>query len=861
MNQRKSAFCALFCILLAFVLLVPQAVFATTITWTAKTPMAAARTWAAAAVSGGKIYVFGGNDNGVKLASVERYDPAANTWDSRADMPSARYGAAAVAVNNKIYLFGGANTANQILNTVDVYDPATNTWASAAAMPTARCRLAAALGPDGKIYVVGGSTSSGLGLSGMTAVMEVYDPVANSWSTAAPMKTTRVGLAAAASGGKIYAFGGYGVTPGYSARYLLTVEAYDPATNTWASTASMRTGRYGLAAVTTSTGLIYLIGGKNESSVTPSSNEEYNWSANTSSYTTGLPSGQRPELAAVSMVNQGDIIYALGGGGISFPHANLDAGTLSDLPVVTPPPTATPDPPPASIQNLTASAGCLVGHILLSWTAPGENGSQGSASSYIVRYSSQPINSESAWDAATPVAAGIPAPLQSGTTQSMTVSGLTSGQTVYFAIRARDKAANLAELSNSPSALAPAGLAEKPWTIMVYAAADNNLDRYIYEDISSLELAAHNSCINLVVAWDGMPTTIRLITGLKFDPVMASWAAYSEGVDKWAQGELNMGAPASLIAFTQWAKTNVPATHYALVIRDHGGGLGGMQEDDRSNDHLTIPELDQALDTITNNGSAPLDLGFMDACLMGMIEDAYQFRGRYGIYVASEDVTWSSRRSNSHHDYFYAVGPDTTAAQMAEMIVAGYADWMDARLSGYRYTMSAGDMSQLDPLVGAVNTLAASLNANWSTYSSQIQNARNHALRFWYPDNMDLYDFSERIDANIADAAISANAQAVMAAVDAYVLSERHVAAFTGSHGVAIFFPSSSSSFYNAANYDFAAGAVWFGAAPERDAAGDWGALLTQYIDTFPGGPDVSQPPDPLAPQFPKEIFLPAIRR
>ncbi len=33
---------------------------------------------------------------------------------------------------------------------------------------------------------------------------------------------------------------------------------------------------------------------------------------------------------------------------------------------------------------------------------------------------------------------------------------------------------------------------------MIYATADNNLDRYIHQDISSLELAAHNTCLNLV---------------------------------------------------------------------------------------------------------------------------------------------------------------------------------------------------------------------------------------------------------------------------------------------------------------------------------------------------------------------------
>ncbi len=122
------------------------------------------------------------------------------------------------------------------------------------------------------------------------------------------------------------------------------------------------------------------------------------------------------------------------------------------------------------------------------------------------------------------------------------------------------------------------------------------------------------------------------------------------------------------------------------------------------------------------------------------------------------------------------------------------------------------------------------------------------------------------IYANITDATIRANAQAVKSAVSAYVLAERHSSCQADSHGVSIFFPADSSSFYNPSRYDFAVGAVWPGAAqsagPETalDAAG-WGTLLTRYIQAFPGGPDVSEPPPPVSPQVPKEAFIPVALR
>ena len=414
MRPGKMIYVASSCLLVMVVLIYAQHAIATTVTWSAAANLITARTWASAAVQDGKIYAFGGITGTTKLSSVERYDPGMNSWESRAAMPSARYATAAVTLNGNIYVIGGVNASNQIQNIVEVYNPVANTWSTAAPMPTARCRLAAVAGPDGRIYALGGSTSSTLDMTGYSSVVEAYNPVTNSWETVSPMNTPRVGLAAATSGGRIYVFGGYGRPPGYTARYLLTVEVYDPVSNIWSSSPSMRSARYGLAAVSTSTGLIYLIGGKNESSVLPANNEEYIPSSGTSSNIAGLLSGQRSELAAVSLLRQGDVLYALGGGNLWTPMNNLDAGALSDLPVITPAPTAI-DYPPAAITDLAAIASCTSGSILLSWSTSGGNANNGVASSYGLRYAAQPITSQSDWDAATPVNTGLPNPLLSGT--------------------------------------------------------------------------------------------------------------------------------------------------------------------------------------------------------------------------------------------------------------------------------------------------------------------------------------------------------------------------------------------------------------------------------------------------------------
>ena len=108
---------------------------------------------------------------------------------------------------------------------------------------------------------------------------------------------------------------------------------------------------------------------------------------------------------------------------------------------------------PVAVNNLTAATGTNQGQINLSWTAPGDDGSVGTAATYIIKYSASAITTDAQFDAALDIA-GEPAPLTAGTSQSMTVSGLAPGQTYYFAMKTQDEVPNISALSNSPSATA-----------------------------------------------------------------------------------------------------------------------------------------------------------------------------------------------------------------------------------------------------------------------------------------------------------------------------------------------------------------------------------------------------------------------
>jgi N-acetylneuraminic acid mutarotase len=214
--------------------------------------MPTARAALAVAVSNGKLYAIGGRSQPsgtftIVHKTVEAYDPLANEWTTVTSMPQGRAGhAAAVGPNGEIYAIGGLNTGDE-LNTVSVFDPATGVWAAAASMSTARYALEA-VSSHGKIYAIGGAS-----LNIPVTTVEAYDPLANTWTTVASLQTARAGFGSAvALNGEIYAMGG---------KNLNTVELYHPATDTWTTVAPMSTNRHFFGGATSPDGSIYAIGG------------------------------------------------------------------------------------------------------------------------------------------------------------------------------------------------------------------------------------------------------------------------------------------------------------------------------------------------------------------------------------------------------------------------------------------------------------------------------------------------------------------------------------------------------------------------------------------------------------------------
>ncbi len=106
---------------------------------------------------------------------------------------------------------------------------------------------------------------------------------------------------------------------------------------------------------------------------------------------------------------------------------------------------------PADITDLVVYEGSTsnLSTIKIMWTAPGDDGSQGIADLYEIRYSTSLITASN-WENAI-IFNNPPVPQNAGTSQYCYVNVLEAATIYYFAIKAFDENGNVHQVSNSPA--------------------------------------------------------------------------------------------------------------------------------------------------------------------------------------------------------------------------------------------------------------------------------------------------------------------------------------------------------------------------------------------------------------------------
>jgi hypothetical protein len=344
------------------------------------------------------------------------------------------------------------------------------------------------------------------------------------------------------------------------------------------------------------------------------------------------------------------------------------------------------------------------------------------------------------------------------------------------------------------------------WTVMVYMDGDNNLDSYGAMNINDMERGYSNSYtsnVNIIVFEDHSDSgaTTYLIrhdtdTSTVNSPVLTTGFP----------SEPDMGSATTLKNFLVYCYNNYPASHYLLILWDHGGGILGICWDDTDgNDQLTLSEVKQAL----SDSGKVLDILAMDACLMQILETSYEWHQYAKYIVASEetipgngfpyyDIIWDL----VHNYASYGSNP----VNYANDIVDQYYDSYPAD----DITLSNVDVQStpFTKVMAAFNEFATALRDQVPIAKSSIASARAATQEFYYPELIDLWDFADELQTKVP--AIAAQCATLKLNITTNLVKDSKENNKPGAHGMAIYFPEKKSDYDSGYETIIALGAtVW----------------------------------------------------
>ena len=365
------------------------------------------------------------------------------------------------------------------------------------------------------------------------------------------------------------------------------------------------------------------------------------------------------------------------------------------------------------------------------------------------------------------------------------------------------------------------------WTWLVYMAGDNNLQSAGGADLAEMKRVGSTADVNVIVQFD---TEANKTTRYRVEKNKLKVLQQMPGV--------NCGDPKVLTNFLKWGIKTFPATHYLVDVWNHGGGwenlpagydYNGIRSlkpteahrrlrlrralfkttikaihkrppearaiaiDCGSHDYLDNQELRKAV-AAAMPGGKKFDVLACDACLMNMLEIAYEMKDTATIMVGSEETEPGDGWPYAAILKALAAKPSTAPADLAKLVVSEYGKYFTKAHTPA--TQSALALDRIGTIASAVNALATALLADIHTVAGTVTLARDRAQKYEMPEYVDLGDFAAQLAQRLPhNAAVQSAAAAVASAVNtaspsAFVMASTSVGAnLARSRGVSIYFP------------------------------------------------------------------------
>jgi hypothetical protein len=209
--------------------------------------------------------------------------------------------------------------------------------------------------------------------------------------------------------------------------------------------------------------------------------------------------------------------------------------------------------------------------------------------------------------------------------------------------------------------------AEREWNIMVYQAADNNLDDFILHDLQEMVASGYDRAkIRVIILWDGRfsdslsgkwgDTRLYVLDYSHRSLATMEIESVELGLSLSGNEELDMGDPDILKKFVRFVRATYPAKRNALIMASHGSGW--LIKDSLNQSYALTPSslnpgfiLPSIVEDYTSNYSVlnigdiktalqdnHMDILGFDACNMANIEVAYELRDVSDFIIFSQDL-------------------------------------------------------------------------------------------------------------------------------------------------------------------------------------------------------------------------------
>jgi hypothetical protein len=319
----------------------------------------------------------------------------------------------------------------------------------------------------------------------------------------------------------------------------------------------------------------------------------------------------------------------------------------------------------------------------------------------------------------------------------------------------------------------------KAWAVLIYMAGDNDLEDFARLDIAEMSQLPSDENLHVVVQFDSRSAqTTR-------------YRVYPGGRERVGDplGETNTGDPAILTQFVTWGKTHFPADHTALIIWNHGTGLRdlppdfdyaglrggdaprveavmkrtlftttlpklaarrkrlrGVAIDATDRDYLDTQELQTAIADVPGDGARVDVIGF-DACLMSVIEIAYQLRGLAHWMIGSQEIEPGAGWPYADLLKQLAAQPAMSPRVFAETVVACYAaEQVATSIQQPARTQAALDLDQIGTTHALIQALTTALTTEvlqLSKVAAALRDLNDSVRRFRDRDLADLADWCD----------------------------------------------------------------------------------------------------------------------